>query len=323
METGVATADSIVLVARAADIIVPPVAPGLRGRTKLGEGALWDHENQRLLWVDIIKGKVFHLDWSSGVNRHVDLRQPVGTVVPHDKHDSVVVALAKGVCVIDLRSGRVTSFLGNPERDDPENRWNDGKCDPQGRLWVGSMNTFCSGRTGALYSVDKDGEWTKHVTGVGISNGLVWSGDARTFWYIDTLDGTIDAFDYTASTGAICNRRTAVRIDTSKDGHPDGCCIDSHDRIWVAMWGGGCVICYDLAAGRELTRLPIPYASQVTSCALGGAKLDQLLVTTASCGLPSASLTPTGPERNAGAVFRFDLSGLGITGVPASFFGRG
>jgi sugar lactone lactonase YvrE len=302
-----------------AHILVPPVAPGLKGRTKLGEGAVWDHESARLLWVDIVKGKIFHYDWSSGVNKHVDLRQSVGTVVPHTG-DSVVAALSKGVCVIDLGSGRVTKFLGNPERDEPENRWNDGKCDPHGRLWVGSMNTFCAGRTGALYSVSKDGEWAKHVTGVGISNGLVWSSEGRTFWYIDTIDGTIDAFDYTAGTGAIANRRTAVRIDTSKDGHPDGCCIDSQDRIWVAMWGGGCVICYDPATGRELMRLHVPGATQVTSCALGGEKLDQLLVTTASCGLPCESLTID--QRNAGAVFRFDLSALGVKGVPASYFGR-
>merc|ERR1712125_33345 len=97
----------------------------------------------------------------------------------------------------DVTTGKAVRSLGLPdiEKDAVENRLNDGKCDPQGRLWVGSMSVWCEGKVGNLYSLDKDGKWEKRVGETVISNGLVWSKDKSTFWYIDTPTGQVDAFD--------------------------------------------------------------------------------------------------------------------------------
>lgn len=298
---------------------IPATPPGVKSRTKLGEGAVWDAEAKRLLWIDIIKGKVFTYNVAEKASKFVDTRQPIGTVVPHGAN-TVVGALCSGICVISLETGRIDKFLGNPEQDVPENLWNDGKCDPRGRLWVGSKDIHCERPTGALWSLEPaTGEWKRQLDGVSVSNGLVWSSKADTFWYIDSPTGRIDAFDYDAEGGAISNRRPAVTIDTAALGNPDGCTIDSQDKIWVAMWDGGSVVRFDPLSGEVIATVPIPKAKLVTSCAFGGEQLDQLFVTTASCGVGEADLA--GPQSNAGALFRIDLSATDIRGVPAPKYG--
>ena len=107
-------------------------------------------------------------------------------------------------------------------------------------------------------------------------------------------------------------------VDLSRDGYPDGCAIDADDKIWVAMWGGGQVVRYDPISGEAMLRVPLPNVMQVTSCAFGGDNLDQLFVTTASCGLSDAQLAE---QTNAGALFRVDLSATGIKGCVAPMFG--
>ncbi len=303
-----------------AKLLVPATPPGVKSRTKLGEGAVWDSENGRLLWIDIIKGKIFTHDPSSGIPTFVDVRQAIGTVVPKSK-DTVVAALCSGICEVKLDDGRIAKFYGNPEADLPENLWNDGKCDPRGRLWVGSKDIFCERKTGFLWSLEPaTGEWKRHDPCT-VSNGLVWSADAKTFWYIDTPTGRIDAFDFDEAKGTITNRRPAVAVDTAADGWPDGCTIDADDKIWVAMWAGGQVVRYDPLTGEALARVRIPGATQVTSVAFGGEKLDQLYVTTASCGIPADKLAAGAADENAGACFVIDCSGTGIRGRPAPRFG--
>lgn len=299
-----------------AQIELAPTPPGVKSCTKLGEGCVWDSAHSRLLWIDIVKGKIFAYDPVARSLTFCDTRQPIGTVVPHTKH-TVCAALCSGMAIVNLASGRIERFLGNPEAHLPENLWNDGKCDPHGRLWVGSKEIFCERPTGALWSYDgvRD-NWSRHLTGVGVSNGLVWSKSGTTFWYIDSPTKRIDAFDYDGASGAISNRRCAVQFGES-DGYPDGCTIDADDKIWVAMWAGGEVVRVDPRTGAILTRVPVPKVSQVTACAFGGAHLDQLFVTTASCGVPANELKPDGPQCNAGALFRIDLSGTGIRGVTA------
>lgn len=291
---------------------LPAKLPALKGRTKLGEGAVWCPITQRLLWIDIVKGKLFSYDYEgSKENRCADVRQPVGTVVPHTA-DTVVAALTRGICVVDAKTGRIVRSLGNPEAELAENRWNDGKCDPAGRLWVGSMNSFCDQPVGALWCLDGEGKWTKAVSDITVSNGLVWSSDQRTFWYIDTPTHRVDAFDFDAAAGTLSNRRSAIVID-AKDGFPDGCCLDADDNLWVAMWAGGAVRQYNPRTSELLRVVEIPGASQVTSCAFGGKDLNQLFVTTCSAGKSEEELRSPA-EENSGAVFRVDLSALGIRG---------
>ncbi len=193
----------------------------LPARRSLGEGAVWCPIRQKLLWIDITRGKIFTFDEAAnggvGSSESVDLRQSVGTVVPLDA-TRVVAATSKGVGIVDLtKSGGDVygRFLGNPP-DDWRLRFNDGKCDPRGRLWVGTMGSFCQEGLGSLYSFeiavggDADtGEVVvrKHLDGVHISNGIVWSADGRTMYYIDTPTMAVDAFDFDPDKGDISNRR--------------------------------------------------------------------------------------------------------------------
>lgn len=174
-----------------------------------------------------------------------DLRQSVGTVVPTTNPALVLVAANKGICLVDSATGRVARFLGSPEAHLPENRWNDGKCDPRGRLWVGSMNNFGDSHAGALYSFDGEENIVKHLDNISISNGLVWNRAGTKFFYIDTPTLEVKQFDYDAETGIVSCPKPVIRIDAEAHGFPDGCTIDSDDKIWIAMWQGGCVVRFD------------------------------------------------------------------------------
>jgi len=220
---------------------------------------------------------------------------------------------------VNRATGVIIKSLGNPEADLPQNRWNDGKCDPLGRLFVGSMLTTGDDPPGqgALWCLDTDGTWSKKIESTSISNGLVWSSDGKKFWWIDSPTGNVYAYDYDLETGSISNRQIAIRHFNQEGkpdkGYPDGCCIDAEDKIWIAAWEGGAVFRYDPSNGELLSRHEVPGASLVTSCSFGGANLDTLFVTTASCGLSDAQLEA---QPNAGALFALDLSGTGIKGAP-------
>jgi sugar lactone lactonase YvrE len=286
-------------------------------RISLGEGPIWDSEQQRLLWIDITKSKI-HI-FKDGSNRTVDLRQMPGTIVPRAGHpDQAVVAMHRGVGIVSLADGKVVKWFGNPpdEVQRFNNRFNDGKCDPAGRLWAGTMDLRCEGDNGALYCMKKDGSFYKAVSNAKCPNGIVWSKDKSTMYWIDTtsMPLRIDAFDYDDATGEVSNRRKAV--DMSSRGYPDGCTIDDQDRIYVAKWGGFCIECYDAKANKLIDTYDIPVA-QVTACAFGGPNLDQLYVTTASCGLSDEE---DAAQPLAGGLFMIDLAGTGIRGVPATPF---
>lgn len=307
-----------------------------RSRCALGEGSVWDPHNERLLWIDKVRGKLFSYDPKTGENRDLHMRQMIGTVVPCTADLCVLVGL-KGVCVVDQMTGKPQEFLGpNPEADKWSLCWNDGKCDPQGRLWVGSMemmygeawcNSPANANNGALWCFEGRGEGlkiSKKIEGVTISNGLVWNKAGDTFYYTDTPLNRIDAFDFDGATGDISNRRTAITFPAEGTpefhGFPDGCCIADDDTIFIACWAGGCVARYDPTSGKLLGKYPVPGAKRVSSCAFGGPKLDQLYITTASCGVDEALQVPGGEQEHAGHLFRLDLSGEGIRGVRSNCY---
>eukprot|EP00035_Acanthoeca_spectabilis_P038923 m.57477 g.57477 ORF g.57477 m.57477 type:complete len:329 (+) comp9356_c1_seq2:162-1148(+) len=279
--------------------------------------------------------QLFSYDAEARTNAEVHLKQLLGTVVPVDgDNDLCVVAACKGVAVVNRRTGQPVEFLGpNPEANSFSLRWNDGKCDPQGRLWVGSMDmqfgepwlTTPEGNPipqGGLYCWEGSGESlkiTKKLGDISISNGLVWDRAGTTFYYIDTPTMQVDAFDFDGKTGEISNRRCAIKCPDAASpdfhGYPDGCTIASDDTIFIACWSGSCVVRYEPRSGKLLAKYEVPFASQVTSCAFGGPDLTQLFVTTAAAGIAEEKLNDE--ERNAGHLFVIDLSKEGITGVPA------
>ena len=277
-------------------------------RCLVGEGAIWDSRRQHLLWVDILGHLLFIHDPATGENREINLLQAVGTVVPRTA-GGVVVALHNGFAVLDLETERMTP-IADPEADIPGNRFNDGKCDPAGRLWAGTMafDGMREPEQGALYCLETDGTVTWKLGRISISNGIVWSDDARTMYYIDTVKNDVRAFDYNLDSGAIANERVTVRHDG--EGHFDGMTLDAEGMVWIAIFGGGAVKRYNPETGEHLATIELPVKC-VTSCAFGGPELDQLYITSASYRLTAAELAE---QPLAGSLLR---AAPGVRGVPA------
>lgn len=249
----------------------------LDAKARLGEGSIWHPGENKLYWVDI-EGKLLHIyDPSTNTDRQLSLGSRVGTVVPV-KGAGALVALQSGIHKIDTKTGQLT-LIANPLPDTVNLRFNDGKCDPAGRFWVGTL-ALDSRRKGALlYRMDKDKSIHIMLDSVTISNGIVWTADKKTMYYNDTPTGTIQGFDYDDKTGAISNRRVVIRIPRGGGG-PDGMTIDADGNLWVALWGSGTVGKYDPKTGELLQKVIVP-APNVSSCAFGGKDLDILYITTA------------------------------------------
>ncbi len=280
-------------------------------KSTLGEGALWHPEEQKLYWVDIEQFQLNIYDPVTGENKVVNTGQHIGTVVPIENENKVLVALKDGIYTLDPESGALYLVV-SPEKGKANNRFNDGKCDPGGRFWAGTMAFDGSRGAGSLYRINHDGSARKILEHVSISNGIVWSSDNRTMYYIDTPTRQISAFDYDRETGNISNRRTAVSVPDEM-GFPDGMTIDNRDKLWVAHWGGGCVAQWDPETGKLMKKIEVP-APHVTSCAFGGENLDLLFITTARSGLTKKQLEE---YPLSGGLF---IARPGAKGVPACFF---
>ncbi len=248
---------------------------------ELGEGSIWDAEAQVLYWVDITAKRVFAFDPDTGLNRRYEMPEQVGTVVPTDR-GTLLAAMESQIAELNLENGAVVKLL-EIEPDLQHNRCNDGKCDPAGRLWVGTMSMKKQPNAGALYRIGPDLKPVEMISGVTTSNGIVWSTDCSRMYYIDTGTRCVDEFTYDLDSGGIAGRRTVIQVDDSL-GAPDGMTIDAEGMLWVALFHGAAVIRIDPRSGELLRRYAIP-AKNVTSVAFGGAALETLFVTTASIAM--------------------------------------
>jgi sugar lactone lactonase YvrE len=266
----------------------------------LGEGPVWDGQDQALYWVDIPDGRVHRMD-AGGSLTSWDVGQPVGAVVPRAS-GGLVVAVRDGFMALDPASGEL-AMLAAVEQDRPENRMNDGACDRAGRFYAGTMADDERPAAGALYRLDLDLRVTMLLTGVGISNGIGWSPDERLMYYIDSHAHRVDVFDYDPATGAIDGRRPFAAVGQG-DVVPDGLTVDADGGVWVAVWGGYALLRHD-PGGRMRQALELP-AARVTSCVFGDPGLDRLYITTAA-----------GPASDGGALFACEP---GVTGQPSHPF---
>jgi sugar lactone lactonase YvrE len=268
----------------------------LDARAELGEGPVW-------------RGLVYRYDPATRASRTFPVDTQVGAVALTDSGD-LVLAVRDGFARLDLDTGRVR-MIADVEADRPDQRMNDGTCDPAGRFWAGTMAFDKRPGAGALYRLDLDGRVHTMLRDITISNGLDWSDDGRLMYYIDTPTRSIDVLEFDVATGAIANRRSLVRVPRG-EGWPDGLTLDADGYIWVALWSGGAVRRY-APDGRLDRVLPVP-ATHPTSCAFGGPDLGDLYVTTAA-----TALTPEERLRQplAGGLFRCRP---GVQGRPAHRF---
>jgi len=250
----------------------------------LGEGPHWHPEWGKFLYVDIEGKKVGRIDPVTKIAEERTFEKRIGTVVPAI-NDKLIIAFEDAIAELDFKTG-IAKETVKIEADKSGNRCNDGKCDNAGRLWVGTMNMEDKLRQGALYCFD--GSLQKKIKGISISNGICWSKDNTTMYYIDSYAYNIKAYDFDLKTGDISNERVVVEV--KEPGHiPDGMAIDEEEMLWIAMWGGSCVHRYNPANGALIGKVQLPVPN-VTSCAFGGENMKTLLITTAGSGLDDEQL---------------------------------
>ncbi|WP_158563334.1 SMP-30/gluconolactonase/LRE family protein [Chitinophaga silvatica] len=275
--------------------------------SELGEGAFWWEERKSWWWVDILGQKIYSKDlagqlYSYEANRYVTMLVPVvgGKQLLVGTHHGVAFfspedGLGEDVTVLDTRINV---------------RCNDGKCDPAGRLWIGTMQMPADSGTGNLYCIDGKSAPEHKLQGVTISNGLVWIG--KLMYYIDTDTRKVQEFEYDNETGNITFSRIAVEIPEGY-GWPDGMTADSDGNLWIAHWGGFGVYCWNPVTGQLLAKVEVP-APHVSNCVFGGNDLDELLITTAR------------EHMNEELIAKYPLSGstfrvkLPVKGLLASYF---
>jgi sugar lactone lactonase YvrE len=280
----------------------------LDGGADLGEGPTWDAAAHRLIWVDITRGAVHRFDPETGMDEVFEIGKSVGAAVPTTS-GHLALAASDGFSILDPATGAV-ELVAEVEADVPETTMNDGACDPAGRFWAGTKDDEGRRPLGALYRLDADRYVTRIVPGVTISNGLAWSLDRRTMYYIDSPTYGIDAFDFDLESGDVSNRRRLIELPREW-GLPDGMTIDAEGFLWVVFWGGSAVrrIALD---GRVASVVELP-VSQVTSCAFGGDDLSDLYVTSARIGLTDAEVEQ---QPHAGGLFRFRPGAIGLPQPP-------
>ncbi|MEZ5594421.1 MAG: SMP-30/gluconolactonase/LRE family protein [Gammaproteobacteria bacterium] len=280
-------------------------------KTTLGEGPLWDVDEQRLYWIDSFDGRVFRCTEDGREIRSWDVPQKIGSMALR-RDGGAVVSLARGFHLLDFKTGDVELII-DPEPDKADNRLNDGKVDKRGRFVAGSMDTMEEGPNGALYRLDPDFSLHTIDRDIIVSNGPCWSPTGDTFYFTDTWTGEIWAYDYDQDTGNVSNRRTFATVDTSQGGAADGSTVDAEGYLWSALVYDGRLIRYapDGSVEREI-RMPV---KKVTSVMFGGPNLDILYVTSMA--------KPPLPRFPGDGVMRgslFAIYDLGIQGVPEPRF---
>lgn len=282
----------------------------LEARAMLGEGACWFAGEQKLYWVDILRCEVHRFDPAAGTDEVRKTPCQVSLVQPTTRGD-LVLATRDGIARMNFATGRFT-ILCDPEANIPGNRFNDGKPDPRGRLFAGTIACDGSDKKAALWRIEPDLSFTKLVDHVGNSNGLGWSPDEKTFYWTDTKTGCVFAFDYDVATGDIANRRVVVEVDKAL-GRPDGLTVDAEGFLWTALWAGHGVARWNPANGQMVAKVECPSVN-VTCPAFGGADLDILYFSTAQKGRDDAEPSP---EPEAGNLF---AAKVGVRGLPGFSF---
>lgn len=282
----------------------------LDARARHGEGPVWHPTEHTLDWVDIMAGHLHRYDPRTGRDVAIDVGQPLGAFAPR-RSGGYVLAMEGGFGILE-RSGAVR-IVAPIAKSEPPQRMNDGKCDSAGRFWAGTMAYDFTPGVAALYRLDADFKMSTVLTDVTLSNGLDWTDDDRTMYYIDSLARCVDAFEFDSRTASISRRRRLVDIPSdpvSPTGEtvPDGMTLDAEGFLWVAVFGSSEVRRYSPRGDLDcIVRLPV---CAVTSCAFGGEDLTELYIT-------SNVVFDDGREPLAGGLFKCRP---GVRGRPAHLF---
>jgi sugar lactone lactonase YvrE len=284
------------------------IRPITDARDSLGEAPVWDEVRGRLLRVDILKHAVYAWDPASGDTTRLRVMGEVSAVIPR-RRGGLLLAIGHEILALDDHGVRET--LAIVEDQQPDNRFNDCRCDPAGRLWAGTMSKVGTTGAAALYRLSPGEPIHRAVPGTTLSNGIAWSPAGDQMYFIDSTTQRIDVFDFDNLTGTVSGRRPFAQIEPAA-GLPDGMTVDVAGGVWVCLFGGAAIRRYgEDGMLEQVIRLPV---TNPTCPAFGGADLQTLYVTSARHRLSLQQLTA---EPLAGAVLALDA---GVGGLPASRF---
>ena len=271
----------------------------------LGEGPIWSANTNSVTWTDITQNTFHTADIDTGKTMSFGVPSMVGAIA-HSKDGGYIAATQKGFARIgvDGKYSPLHSFLPD------DMRMNDGKVDPSGRFWAGSMALSFERGRGSLYVLEKDNSYRSILDDITLSNGMGWSPDAQYFYYIDSVPGVLKRFDYDLYTGHISNPKDLITFDSSS-GIPDGMSMSSDGKIIVALWDGGRIEIYE-PSGEKVSEITLG-VSRPTSCTFAGPNRDILIVSTASQGIDQAD------EPLAGKILA--VTGTGLSGLPTQQYG--
>lgn len=276
----------------------------------LGEGPLWDAKRQVLFWVDIERSRFYCFCPATAYAETVATSIPIYALGLVEDPAKLIMATARGLDFWYLHQRSLEAISSNPEPGRLESRFNDAAVDRQGNLWVGSLGP---GLESALYRLGAERLLRKMDMGIGVSNGISWSPDNRTMYLTDSSRRSIFAYDFDESSSLIENRRVLIKVPDG-EGIPDGLTVDREGFLWSTRWGGARIARYDPAGRLEReVILPVTYP---TSCAFGGANLDELYITSARSPLTESQFKR---EPSAGDLFRI---WVGVQGFEESRFRR-
>lgn len=277
----------------------------VRAQNRLGESPVWSAREQKLYWVDCRAPKIFRLDPVTRQVESWDAPLIIGSIALRES-GGLVVAMQSGLHFLDVLSGDL-AFVTDPEADQPENRFNDGRCDRAGRFWSGTMNEVRRDPTGALYRFDPDRTVTKIRDDMIVPNSICWSPDDRTMYLADTYRHRIMAYDFDLSEGQVSNERIIVGADDLR-GRPDGSTVDSEGFLWNAEFAGGRVV--RRSPDGQIDRVIALPVTQPTSCSFGGPDLDILYITT---GIQRLTEEEVAAQPLIGSLF---AAHVGVKGLP-------
>ncbi|WP_062066632.1 SMP-30/gluconolactonase/LRE family protein [Cellvibrio sp. OA-2007] len=278
----------------------------------LGEGVQWNHQDGCFWWTDIHAAKLYRYCISDKQLSHWDLPERLGCFAFAKNDARMLAAFESGFAWFDITTGAV-EWIAKPEVDVIGNRANDGRCDRQGRFWMGTVveQKNSPEQSAALYCLDHKLTLSKHFSGLMISNSLCWSPDSRKLYHADSPTHSIRVYDFDAHTGELSNPEIFAHTEIGVE--PDGACVDAQGYVWNAQWGGSRVVRYAPDGTKDLVwDMPV---SQPTCVAFGGNDFNLLAVTSARVGLSHDALAQ---QPDAGNLFIFKTT---ATGLPEVWFG--
>lgn len=234
----------------------------------------------------------------------------IGTAVPME-NGNLLLAIEKGLASFDLKTEQLTK-LGVLENSETKIRFNDGKVGPAGNFWIGTMDKSCRPEAGNFFRISPNLGSSLQIPKTSVSNGMAWTSDKKTFYYVDSPTFSIRAFDFDLENGTISNPRTVIEVP-EEYGSPDGMSIDEEDMLWVAHWGGNCIRRWNPKTGNELEKIEVD-APHVTSCCFGGKDLKTLYITSARSGLNDNQLEEF---PLSGGLFAYEAH---VRGTPINYF---